>query len=160
MPKFYIKNDSDEYVDGTSAVEEYFRERSDDIVRKRMAGAKDKITSEVRAEIEAEVRKSATEAIKEEVRKEIEPEYKDKLAEAEARVKTLDTSLRRKTIAAEYGLKAEFEEFLGDGSDEDMRAKADVLKTSPVNSGETKAPEKQGKPDSSDSFVKFIGDTD
>ena len=110
--------------------------------------------------IEAEVRKSATEAIKEEVRKEIEPEYKDKLAEAEARAKTLDTSLRRKTIAAEYGLKAEFEEFLGDGSDEDMRAKADVLKTSPVNSGETKAPEKQGKPDSSDSFVKFIGDTD
>ena len=160
MPKFYIKNDSDEYVDGTSAVEEYFRERSDDIVRKRMAGAKDKITSEVRAEIEAEVRKSATEAIKEEVRKEIEPEYKDKLAEAEARAKTLDTSLRRKTIAAEYGLKAEFEEFLGDGSDEDRRAKADVLKTSPVNSGETKAPEKQGKPDSSDSFVKFIGDTD
>lgn len=126
MATFYKQNDAGEYVEADSDVDELFRQKSGDIVSSKLAKAKEKI----RAEIEDEVRASALETIKSEAKQELEGEYKSKLEESESKAKQLDIALRRKTIAAEYGFKPETEQFLGDGSDDDMRAKADTLKES------------------------------
>lgn len=126
MATFYKQNDAGEYVEADNDVDELFRQKSGDIVSSKLAKAKEKI----RAEIEDEVRNSALETIKSEAKQELEGEYKAKLEESESKAKQLDIALRRKTIAAEYGFKPETEQFLGDGSDDDMRAKADTLKES------------------------------
>lgn len=126
MTTFYKQNDEGEYVEADKDVDELFRQKSGDIVSSKLAKAKEKL----REEIEEDVRKSAIETIKGEAKQELEVEYKEKLDSLEAKNKSLDVALRRKTIAAEYGFKPETEQFLGDGSDEDMRAKADTLKTS------------------------------
>jgi len=126
MGTFYKKTDEGEFVEADKDVDELFRKKSFDIVSERLKKEKDK----VRAEIEEETRKNALETIKGEARAEVEAEYKTKLEESESKARTLDIQLRRKTIAAEYGFKPEAEQFLGDGSDDDMRAKADTLKSS------------------------------
>lgn len=126
MATFYKQNDNGEYVEADNDVDELFRQKSSDIVSSKLAKAKEKI----RAEIEDETRSSALETIKSEARQELEQEYKVKLEESESKARKLDIALRRKTIAAEYGFKPETEQFLGDGTDEDMRAKADTLKAS------------------------------
>ena len=126
MATFYKKNDEGEFVEADNDVDELFQQKSDKIVSHKIRNAKEKL----REEIEAEVRNSATDTIKSEVRTELETEYKEKLELSESKAKQLDIKLRRKTIAAEYGFKPETEEFLGDGSDDDMRAKADTLKSS------------------------------
>ena len=87
----------------------------------------------------------ALETIKVEAKAELETEYKEKLEASESKARQLDVKLRRKTIAAEYGFKPEAEEFLGEGSDEDMRAKADTLKTSFTINNSTSM-EKQSEP--------------
>lgn len=126
MATFYKKNDNGEFVEADEDVDSLFRQKSGDIVSAKLSKAKEKI----RAEIEDEVRASASETLKSEARAELENEYKAKLEESEAKANKLDIQLRRKTIAAEYGFKPEAEQFLGDGSDDDMRAKADTLKES------------------------------
>ena len=126
MTTFYKQNENGEYVEADQDVESLFHERSDKIVSHKIKTAKEKL----RAEIEDEVRKDALETIKGEVTAELETGYKEKLEASESRARQLDIKLRRKTIAAEYGFKPEAEEFLGDGSDDEMRAKADTLKTS------------------------------
>lgn len=141
MTTFYKKTDDGEFVEADKDVDELFREKSFGIVSERLKKEKEKI----RTEMEDEVRKSALETVKGEARQELEAEYKDKLESSEAKIKSLDIALRRKTIAAEYGFKPETEQFLGDGSDEDMRAKADTLKTSFGNNGNTQV-EKQSEP--------------
>ena len=130
MATFYKKTDDGEFVEADKDVDELFRQKSSEIVSSKLAKAKEKL----RSEIEDEVRSDALETIKGEAKKELEAEYetkyKSQLEESESKVRQLDIKLRRKTIAAEYGFKPETEEFLGDGSDDDMRAKADTLKTS------------------------------
>lgn len=126
MATFYKKTDDGEYVEADNDVDELFRQKSSDIVSAKLSKAKEKL----KGEIEDEVRNTALETIKSEVRQEIEAEYKPKLEESETKARQLDVQLRRKTIAAEYGFKPETEQFLGDGSEEDMRAKADTLKES------------------------------
>lgn len=131
MATFYKKTDEGEYVEADSDVDELFRQKSSDIVSAKLTKAKEKI----RDEIEDEVRKSSLETIKSEAKEELEAEYKTKLEESESKARQLDIRLRRKTIAAEYGFKPETEEFLGDGDDEAMRAKADTLKNSFASNG-------------------------
>lgn len=141
MATFYKQNDDGEYVEADKDVDELFRQKSGDIVSSKLSKAKEKL----REEIEDEVRSNALETIKSEVKTELEGEYKEKLEASESKARQLDVRLRRKTIAAEYGFKPETEEFLGEGSDEDMRAKADTLKTSFATSG-TISMEKQSEP--------------
>ena len=145
MVTFYKKTDDGEYVEADNDVEELFRQKSSDIVSGKLAKAREKETARIRGEIEDEVRNSALETIKSEAKAELETEYKEKLEASESRARQLDIKLRRKTIAAEYGFKPEAEEFLGEGSDDDMRAKADTLKTSFTISGSTSM-EKQAEP--------------
>ena len=126
MATFYKQNDEGEYVEADKDVDDLFRQKSSDIVSAKLAKAKERI----RSEIADEVRANALETIKGEAKQELEAEYKTKLEESESKARQLDIALRRKTIAAEYGFKPEAEEFLGNGSDDDMRAKADTLKNS------------------------------
>lgn len=142
MTTYFKKNDKDEYVDADEDVEELFKHRSGEIVSSKLAKAKEKL----RAEIEDEVRASALETIKGEARKELEGEYKAKLEASESKVKEYGIQLRRKTIAAEYGFKPEAEQFLGDGDENDMRAKADALKTSFSQEGKSDGLEKSTEP--------------
>ena len=145
MATFYKLNDAGEYAEADNEVEDLFRTRSDEIIRKKLEKARERETDKIRAEIEEEVRANSLETIKNELRTEIESEYKPKLEASEAKAHQLDIALRRKTIAAEYGFKSDAEQFLGDGSDDDMRAKADVLKASFAISGNTPI-EKQSEP--------------
>lgn len=154
MPKFYIKNESGDFEDGDSAVDALFREKSDSIMKERLPRLRD----QVRKEIEEDVRKQSSETIKKELRGEIEAEYKVKLDESESKAKELSTALLRKTIAAEYGFKPETEEFLGNGSEDDMRSKADLLKNSFGGSATKPAMEKTTTTDTQDSFVKLNKD--
>lgn len=146
MTTFYKKTDEGEYVEADKDVDELFRQKSSEIVSGKLAKAREKETAKIREEIEDEVRNSALETIKSEVRAEIENEYKPKLEESESRVRQLDIQLRRKTIAAEYGFKPETEQFLGDGNEDDMRAKADTLKTSFALGNSSISMEKQSEP--------------
>ena len=145
MATFYKLNDAGEYTEADNDVEELFRTRSDEIIRKKLEKARERETEKIRTEIEDEVRSNALETIKGEVKSEVETEWKQKLDASESKAHQLDIALRRKTIAAEYGFKPDTEQFLGDGSDEDMRAKADVLKASFGASSNT-AIEKQSEP--------------
>lgn len=131
MANFYVKNDSDEYVEASEdQINELFKEKSDKIVSAKLKCRQEKM----RAELEAELREKMGAAIKgdveAEIKQKLESEYQAKLAEAESKSKELDVQLRRKTIAAEYGFKPEAEKYLGSGTDEEMRAEADVLKNS------------------------------
>lgn len=150
--QFYIKNEAGEFVDGKDAVDALFREKSDSIMKERLPRLRD----QVRKEIEEDVRNNSRESIEKELRSTIEAEYKVKLDESESKARELGITLRRKTIAAEYGFKPETEEFLGSGSDDEMRAKADLLKSSFENAGQAMKPmEKQTVEDNSSSFVKL-----
>ena len=141
MATFYKQNDEGEYVEADKDVDDLFRQKSSDIVSAKLAKAKERI----RSEIADEVRANALETIKGEAKQELEAEYKTKLEESESKARQLDIALRRKTIAAEYGFKPETEQFLGDGSDDEMSAKADTLKHSFGGSGNASI-EKQSEP--------------
>ena len=130
MATFYKQNDAGEYIEADNDVDELFRQKSDEIVRSKLGKAREREAEKIREEIEAEVRENAENSIRTEIKDGLEAEYKPKIEALEAKNKELDVALRRKVIAAEYGFKSETEQFLGDGSDEDMRAKADVLKSS------------------------------
>ena len=125
--QFYTKDESGEYVEATdSQVEELFQARSEKIIAKKLAIARERQKEEIRPEIEEQFRKEFAPKLEAEAKEKAEGIFKTQLDEANA----LDVALRRKTIAAEYGFKPETEQFLGDGSEEDMRAKADTLKNS------------------------------
>jgi hypothetical protein len=141
MATFYKQNDAGEYVEADKDVDDLFRQKSSDIVSSKLTKAKEKI----REEIEDEVRSNAFETIKTEAKAELETEYKEKLEASELKARQFEIKLRRKTIAAEYGFKPEAEQFLGEGSDEEMRAKADTLKSSFTVNGSTSM-EKQAEP--------------
>lgn len=132
---FYVKNESGEFTEATEEqISELFKEKSDKIVSAKLKSRQEKLRGEIEAELRSQlsetIKGELSETIKAEARKEVESEYQQKLSDSESKAKELDIKLRRKTIAAEYGFKMDAEQFLGDGTDEEMRAKADVLKDS------------------------------
>lgn len=143
--QFYIKNESGEFVEANKEVENEFRRMSDPIVARRIAEKMETELNKARPDFEKKVRGE----VEEELRKTIATEYEGKLAEATKKYEDLDVALRRKTIAAEYGFKPESEEFLGSGTDEEMRAKADTLKNTFSTPAQTQTPDKtDGAPQS------------
>ena len=146
MATYYKKNEAGEFIEADEFVENDFRQRSDKIIREKLEKAREKYKEEIRSEIDAEVRTNTADMIKNEIRNEIEAEYKGKLSEAEEKAQKLDVAFRRKTIAAEYGFKPEAEEFLGTGTDDEMRAKADALKANFGSSNSLPTMEKSSEP--------------
>lgn len=128
--QFYIKNDSGEYTEANDQqIESLFEERSAKIVSKKLAIAKEKELERIRPELEDRIRDELSDRLRTELKEEISGEYQTKLDDLAKAKNELDVKLRAKTIAAEYGFEAKMEEFLGTGSDDEMRAKADILKT-------------------------------
>lgn len=156
--EFYVKNEAGEFVSGDAEVQEYaenyLREKSDAIVSSRISRFKKQEASKIREELTEQLRQELGKAAEEEAAAKLKADYDQKLSEAEAKTTHLETELRRKNIAAEYGLKADLEQFLGDGDEESMRGKADILK---ATAGAAKAtfPEKKSTTDSS-SFVTMV----
>ena len=147
--QFYIKNDSGEFVEADKEIDEEYKKRSWGIVHTRLEEITERELEKKRPEFEKRVRGEVEEAFKKEIRESVEAEYKDKLAEADKKYGELDVAFRRKTIAAEYGFKPESEEFLGSGTDEEMRAKADTLKNTFSTPAQTQTPDKtDGAPQS------------
>lgn len=143
--QFYIKNESGEFVEANKEVENEFKRMSDPIVARRIAEKLETELNKARPDFEQKVRGEVEESL----RKTISTEYEGKLAEANKKYEELDVALRRKTIAAEYGFKPESEEFLGSGTDEEMRAKADTLKNTFSTPAQTQTPDKtDGAPQS------------
>lgn len=146
---FYVKNEDGEFVEpNETQIEEFFKKKSDSIIAKKIGKKLKEEREKLRAELDEQLRQEVGESIKAEARKELETEYQTKIQEAESNAKDLDIKLRRKTIAAEYGFSPDAEQFLGDGSDEDMRTKADTLKNSFGNNGAASKPmdKKTGEP--------------
>lgn len=159
MATFYKKNEDGEFVEADDQVDQLFREKSDKIVSAKLSGMREKESARIREEIEADVRATASENIKKELQDEIAKEYQVKLDQAQADYQKLDIRLRQKTIAAEYGFKPETEQFLGEGTDDEMRAKADILKSEIQATRNVTAPEKKTADDSAtSSFVKLTND--
>ncbi len=141
--QFYTKDDSGEYSEATdSQIEELFQSRSEKIIAKKLAIAREKELERIRPELEEQIRKDFTPKLEAEATEKAKAEFESKLAEANKRADSLDVALRRKTIAAEYGFKPEAEQFLGDGTDDEMRSKADTLKNS-FSQSDANYPEKQ-----------------
>ena len=127
--QLYTKKESGEFVEATeSELNEVFKSKSDVIVSKRIEQIREKELEKARPEYEKKIREELTPKIQTELKAELEKDYQGKLDKVNKKALELETSLRRKTIAAEYGLKAEAEKFLGDGNEEEMRANADSLK--------------------------------
>ena len=142
--QFYTKDDSGEYAEATdSQIEELFQARSEKIIAKKLAIAREKELERIRPELEEQIRKDYYPKLEEEAKEKAKAELEPKLHEAENRANELDVALRRKTIAAEYGFKPEAEQFLGNGTDDEMRSKADTLKNSFAAQGMPNAPDKQ-----------------
>lgn len=142
--QFYIKNEAGEFVEASKEIDEEFHRRSHSIVATRLKELREKDLEEARPEFEKKVREETEGKIREEVNASLKNEYEAKLQEASNRATELDVKLRRKAIAAEFGFKPEAEEFLGSGTDEEMRAKADTLKTSFSAPANANTPEKTG----------------
>ena len=148
---FYVKDESGNFNEATdSDYEKAFEERSARIVSKKLAKSVANKLEQGRPEFERKVREEEEDKI----RKELETEYLPKIDEANKRADELDVKLRRKTIAAEYGFKQEAEEFLGDGDEDSMRAKADTLKHS-FSSPEVSFPDKESGEVKSDVETKY-----
>lgn len=129
--ELFIKNESGDFERATQAeLDEAFKEKSDLIVSKRIEKIREaevkKAIEEATPKFEAKLREELTTKIKGEVESELKP----KLEEAEKARNEVEVALRRKTVAAEFGFKPETEQFLGDGSEEEMRAKAETLRDS------------------------------
>lgn len=145
MATFYKKTDEGEFVEADAEVDKLFREKSGKIVSAKLNAEREKL----RSEMEEEVRESALVSIKKEAKKELEAEFAKKLEASELKASELDVKLRRKTIAAEYGFRPEAEEFLGNGDDDEMRAKADILRDSFGKGDKMPSMEKESEPKAS-----------
>lgn len=127
--QLYSKNESGEFELATEAeLNEAFKEKSDRIVSKRIAEIREAEVSKAIAEAKPELEKTLREELTPKLREELESEFKPQIEEAQKAKAELECALRRKTVAAEYGFKPEAEEFLGNGSEEEMRATAEKLK--------------------------------
>lgn len=98
-------------------------------------------TAKMREEVEKTLRDELTTSITKSTEDKVRKEFQTKLDDATAKNTQLETTIRQKTIAAEYGFKPGTEKYLGTGTEEEMRKEADNLKN---NFGAApKAPEKQ-----------------
>ena len=141
--QLFIKNESGEFQAATeSQLDEVFREKSGFFVSKRLNETREKEAEKLRPELEKKIHDELEPKLKEEAKAAAEAEFMPKLEEATKRAEDAELALRRKTIAAEYGFKAETEEFLGNGTEDEMRAKADKLKESFATT-EPEAPRKE-----------------
>ena len=98
-------------------------------------------TAKMREEVEKTLRDELTTSITKSTEDKVRKEFQTKLDDATAKNTQLETTIRQKTIAAEYGFKPGTEKYLGEGTEEEMRKEADNLKNSFGTA--PKAPEKQ-----------------
>lgn len=133
MTTYYTKSEEGEFSDATEEV--------NNIVKNRLHKFKESSAAEIRTEVEAKVRDELTESITKAAEDKFKSEFQPKLDEVTQKAQQLETSLRQKTIAAEYGFKPGTEKYLGNGTEEEMRKEADLLKSS--FNGTTKAPDKE-----------------
>lgn len=153
--QFYTKDEAGNFSEATSEqVEDLFRERSEKIIAKKLSSAREKEIVKLRSELEPEITKQISEKIKTETTVELEKKFQEKIDALTKGKAEVETKLRRKTIAAEYGFKTDAEEFLGDGTEEEMRAKADTLKNS-FGSTDPSFPDKKNGEPTSESFEKY-----
>ena len=87
-------------------------------------------TAKMREEVEKTLRDELTTSITKSTEDKVRKEFQTKLDDATAKNTQLETTIRQKTIAAEYGFKPGTEKYLGEGTEEDMRKEADNLKNS------------------------------
>lgn len=144
---FYTKNESGEMVPATEAqLEKLVSERSNGIVARRIAEIREKEVADALAKAKPELETKLRDELTAKIKSEVESEFQPLIDEANKAKGEAELALRRKTIAAEFGFKPETEEFLGSGSEEDMRAKAETLKNSfgaPAPSAPDKEPGEQ-----------------
>lgn len=166
--EFYIKNEQGEFEQANSLVdkikEDYLREKSAAIVSEKISKYRDKEAAKLREELEPKIREELAGDLRKElttsITAELEKQYADKLQAEKGRADELDVRLRQKTIAAEYGFKPEAEQFLGTGSDEEMRARADALKEGITVASQPHFPEKEQASEESNGFVRLTGEAD
>lgn len=120
---YYTKGEDGEYSE--VAVDDMFKDRHDRWVKTE--------STKIREEVEKTVRDELTPTITTEIEEKIKSEYEPKLQEVTDKAAQLETTLRQKTIAAEYGFKPGTEKYLGNGSEDEMRKEADTLKNSFAN---------------------------
>lgn len=160
----YIKTDSGDYVEpNDDQLEEIFKKRSDKIITRRLQATTANAIERERSNILADVKEKELPKI----RQEVEAEFTAKIEEADKKVEAankqaeeasrrvaeLESQICRKTIMGEYGLRPEAEEFLGTGSEDEMRAKADKLKSGFANSVEF--PEKKSADGETETFKNY-----
>lgn len=131
MTTYFTKGENDEYQEAT--VDDMFKERHDRWVKTESTRIREDVEKSLRDELAPTITKEAEDKIK--------SELQPKLDAAVQKAQQLETSLRQKTIAAEYGFKPGTEKYLGNGTEEEMRKEADLLKSS--FNGTTKAPDKE-----------------
>lgn len=128
--QLYSKTESGEFEPATEAeLSAVFKEKSDRIVSKRIAEIREAEVSKAIEEAKPELEKTLRDELTAKIKDEVESEFKPQLEEVQRAKADLEVALRRKTVAAEYGFKPEAEEFLGNGSEEDMRSNAEKLKS-------------------------------
>lgn len=128
--QLYSKNESGEYEPATEAqLSEVFKEKSHAIVARRIEEIRESEVSKALEKAKPELEQKLRDELTAKIKGEVESEFKPQLDEANKKAGELEVALRRKTVAAEFGFKPETEEFLGNGSEEDMRAKAETLKS-------------------------------
>ena len=115
---YYTKNDAGEFTEVNT--DDMFKERHDRWVKNESA--------KIREDVEKSVHDELTKTITEQADKSASEKYQPQIDELKTKNEELETTIRQKTIAAEYGFKPGTEKYLGTGTDEDMRKEADNLK--------------------------------
>lgn len=117
---FYTKDDEGNLTEVNA--DDMFKDRHERWVKTE--------SEKVREDVESSIREELTPTITSEIEEKIKGEFQTKLDEATSTATKLETQLRQRTIAAEYGFKIGTEKYLGEGSEEEMRKEADNLKKS------------------------------
>lgn len=139
----FYKKDGDGFTEvGEEDFKQIFKERLDRIKVQQEADVRKEIEQKFRDEFTPKLTEELTTKLTGTITQKLEGDFKTKIEEATKKSAELETKIRQKTIAAEYGFKSDLESFLGEGDEDDMRAKADVLKTTAGNVT-TKPPEKK-----------------
>ena len=136
--QFYIKSDDDKFIEAT---QDQFDEAIKGRIKRAEETAVEKSKEELATSLREELTAELTPKLTEKLTADIEAQYKPKVEEAQSKANELETTVRRKTIAAEYGFKPELEKFLGNGTEDEMRKEADVLKK--YSSGGESNPQKE-----------------
>jgi len=146
--QFYTKGEDGSFAEVT-------QEQLEGEFKPRFERFKKTEAPKIRTEVEESIRKELTPKLTDEIKKQLDDEYKPKLEAAESKATKLEITVRQKTIAAEYGFKSDLESFLGDGTDDEMRAKADVLKST-GHAATTTTPEKTTTNQAKQGFVTKV----